>query len=73
MTLAVRRVRTVTHLFHPTKPRRYTFVDLGATVRVTRCTPFPGDRRQEELPRDRARNRWLFLRRLGYKKWEELR
>ena len=46
MAIAVRKVGRVVHLFHPTRPRRYTFVDLGAAVRVTRCTPFPGDRRQ---------------------------
>lgn len=70
--LTVHRIKAVHHLLHPTRPRRYTFVDLGdGTVRVTRCAP--GDRRQEELSRERARARWRFLRKLGYVRWEDAR
>ena len=70
--LAVHRVRTVAHLFHPTdRRRRATFVDLGDVIRYTLYGA--GGRKQEELTREQARDRWSWLRGLGYLKWEELR
>lgn len=68
--LTVQRVESVNHLFHPTANRRYTFVKVGDTVRVT--TYNEAGRRFIELSVQAARNRWSFLRRQGYKTWEEL-
>ena len=69
--LAVRRVASVHHLFHPTRPdRRATFVQVGDEVRYT--IRGANGRRQTVLTVEAARRRWRWLRKLGYLRWEEL-
>ena len=52
------------HLIGPNE-RAYEFADLGSTVRVRRFESHQPVR-VEELPIDKARSRWSFLRRIGY-------
>lgn len=68
--IAVQKVAGVYHLFHPSKPRRYTFALVGGAVRMT-CYNERG-RTQVVLPLKVARGRYGFLRQQGYRKWEEM-
>lgn len=66
-----RRVTTVAHLFHPTRPdRRATFAVAGDEVRYT--IRGAAGRRQTTLTVGDARRRWAYLRKIGYQTWDEL-